>query len=365
MSLRRSVGLILFLVIAILAVPKLVSLGSGTAPPPLPLQPPEKLPVKSFKLVPEPLEERLATTGTIRADEHVELVSEVAGKVSAIHFQEGSRVVQGQLLLAIDDTEIRAQQARVVHQLELAEQREKRQRELLEQGVISQQDYDSVYSELQVLQAEQQLWEARQVKTQIRAPFAGVIGLRYVSAGSYLTPQTLIATLQALDMVKIDFSVPEKYTSAVVPGREIAFRVKSKDQPFRGVITAIEPNVDSGTRSLTLRARCANPDHLLWPGAFADVELVVRRIEGALSVPSIAVIPELGGKKVFVVQNGVARERQVETGIRTADRVQILRGLAAGDEVIISGLQRLRSETAVAAELVDPKRALAESNPEL
>lgn len=348
-SLRKSLGWVIALaIIAALAVPKLLTESdSSKAQAAAPAKTEERPLVRYRVLAPELLEERLSTTGTLRAAEQVELVSEIAGKVQEIFFREGRRVAAGELLLRLDDTELTANRTRAVYQLELAQQRESRQQQLLGEGVIAQQDYDRALSELNVLKAELQLIDVRLLKTEIRAPFGGMIGLRFVSPGSFLTPQTRIATLQSVKTMNVDFSIPEKYAGVVQPGRRIQFRVKSSDQPFGGEIVALEPSIDAETRSLTVRARCDNPAGLLWPGAFADVEIAVRRIEEALTVPSIAIIPELGGKKVFVLEDGRVLPRSVETGIRTADRVQVLSGLETGDKVIVSGLERLRSGSEV------------------
>ena len=165
------------------------------------------------------LTERLATIGTVRANEEVEIVSEISGKISAIHFDEGSRVAAGQLLLKIDDSELIAERQRALYRVELAERAEARQQQLLDDGVISSETYDVALGELNVLRAELQLIEAQLLKTEIRAPFGGVIGLRWVSPGSYLSSQTRIASLHDLDPVKIDFSVPERYSALMKIGR--------------------------------------------------------------------------------------------------------------------------------------------------
>jgi membrane fusion protein (multidrug efflux system) len=207
---------------------------------------------------------------------------------------------------------------------------------------VSQENYDFAQSELNVLRAELELAEGRLLKTRIHAPFGGIVGLRDVSVGSYLTPQTRIATLQDVDPVKVDFSVPEKYVRHLKAGGQIQFRTKGSDEVHTGIILAVEPLIDLDTRSLTVRAQSPNPNGALVPGAFADVEIVVRRIQGALAVPSRAVIPELGGKKVFVYENGEAQPRSVETGLRTAETVEVTRGLEPNDRVIVTAIQRLR-----------------------
>jgi membrane fusion protein (multidrug efflux system) len=226
--------------------------------------------------------------------------------------------------------------------LQLAEQREAQQRRLLSEGIISQEEYDQELNQRNVFAAELELIESQLAKTEIRAPFAGTIGLRAVSLGSFVSPQTRIATLQDLDPIKLDFSLPEQYSGTVEVGAAVAFRVKGIDRSFRGEIFAIEPAVDPETRSLLLRAASPNPGRALLPGGFADVEVTVREVAQALAVPAIAVVPEQAGKKVFVVEDGIARERKVETGIRTRDLIEITAGLSAGERVITSGLQQVR-----------------------
>ncbi len=349
---RRILGILIALGVVVgLALPKLKTRAAAedtvaTAPTQAPV-----LRVEVERAAPRELVERLATTGTVRANEQVELVSEISGKIEEIFFEEGTRVAAGQVLLKIDDEALQAERERIRFRVELAERQEERQRELLEEGVISQDGYDLALNQLNVLRSELRVNEARLLKTEIRAPFAGVIGLRYVSPGSYLSPATRIATLQDLSSVKLDFSVPEKYSSRMRRGGEVTFSVKGSEQEFRGQIYAIEPSVDPDTRSLLLRARCPNPERILVPGAFADVRLVVQRVEDALTVPAIAVIPELGGKKVFVLEDGIAQPRQVTTGIRTDERVQVVSGLEPGEPVIVSAIQQLRPGLEVEADV--------------
>jgi len=337
-----GVGAVAALIAGILIVPRFLdrrNVASGPPPAPATAGP---LRVDVLTVEPRTLSERLATTGTVRANESVDLVSEIAGVAQSIRFVEGQPVEAGELLVKIDDSELQAQRDRVLHRLRLAELREQRQRELREQGVVSEQEYDLVDSERNVLRAELRLIEATLAKTEIRAPFSGVVGLRYVSEGSLLSPQTRIATLQDLDPAKIDFTLPERYAGLVRPGGSIEFRVKGIDRAFRAEVYAVEPRISAETRSLIVRARTPNPRHALLPGAFADVSLVVNEVENALAVPSLAVVPELGGKKVFVVEDGLAQPRRVETGIRGETEVQITAGLEPGDRVIVSAIQRLQ-----------------------
>jgi membrane fusion protein (multidrug efflux system) len=338
---RWGLGLAIALaIIAALAVPKVLPLLDEEQPDATAGE--KILRVRVHEVIPTNLAERLATIGTVRADEEVDLVSEISGKVFAIHFEEGGAVAEGQLLLKIDDSEILAERQRALYRVDLARRAEARQQQLLDDGVISSETYDLALGELNVLQAELQLIEAQLEKTEIRAPFGGVIGLRWVSPGSYLSSQTRIASLHDLDPAKIDFSVPERYSGLMRIGDEITFTVEGLERVFTGTIYAIEPNVDTASRSLRMRARSPNGDGALLPGTFANVDIAVRSASDALTVPAIAVIPELGGKKVFVYDDGKAVPRTVTTGIRNDRAVEITSGLEEGDLVITTGILQLQ-----------------------
>ena len=256
-------------------------------------------------------------------------------------------------MLTINDAELQAEKKRLEYRLQLAEDRLRRQERLLEQGGVSQETYDQTANEVNVLRAELDLVEARIEKTRVRAPFSGAIGLRYVSEGSYISPQSRIATLQNIDPIKLDLSVPETYSSRSQAGAPIAFTVRGSDARYEGRIYAVEPQIDPNTRSLRLRAQAPNADRTLRPGAFADVTVVLETIDDALTVPAFAVLPELGGQRVFVVENGQAQSRSVETGVRTDSTVQVTSGLALQDTVITSGIQQLRPGLPVQIENVE------------
>jgi len=339
---RVLLGLGAVAVVMLLAWPKLrPSSGQQSAAPP-PASGTATLRVDAYVVEPHRMRDRIFVTGTIRANEEVELRSEMAGKVMAIHFQEGRAVYRDTLLVKINDSEFQAQLRKAEYRVTLATDREARQRSLFEKGGISQEEYEATLNELNVLQADVELIKAQIDKAEIRAPFDGVIGLRQVSEGSYITTTTPIATLQDIGLVKIDFSIPERYAQRVGVGDRIYFTVEGLEGTFQGDVYAVEPRIEAATRTLLLRARSANPDGRLLPGAFAEIELVFSEIEDALSVPAIAVIPEFGGKKVFIYDGGQVMPRPVETGIRTEQEVQITEGLAPYDTVIVSGLQSLR-----------------------
>lgn len=340
--LKRIVGFgVIAVVLVGLAIPKMSSSdedsGQGGGG-----QRQQPLGVDAHVVTPTSVPDRLFTTGTLRANESVELTSEAAGKITSIRFDEGSRVKKGQLLVTINDAELQAEKKRLEYRLDLAQDRERRQKQLLEEGGVSQETYDQTVNEVNVLQSELELVEARIEKTKVRAPFSGTIGLRHVSEGSYISPQTTIATLQSVNPIKIDFSVPEKYASRIQAGASITFAVRGSDERYEGHVYAIEPQIDTSTRMLKLRARAPNAEGALQPGAFADITVVFDTIEDALTVPTFAVVPELNGQQVFLLKNGQAQPRSVTTGIRMDSTVQITEGLAAGDTVITSGIQQLR-----------------------
>lgn len=339
------------LLVAAIVWPRLQSRSKEPAAAPAPAATTPAAPAAVLVTVAEvsiqPLTETLSTTGSLRANEWVSVTSEISGKVVDLRFDEGSRVAAGDLLVKIDDSELRAQLERARFRVTLAAQREAQQKRLLDEGILSREEYDRQLNEKNVFESEQRLIETQLKKTEIRAPFGGTLGLRDVSLGAFLSPQTRITTLSDIQPIKLDFSLPEKYAGLVRVGQQVTFRLKGDETPRVARIFAIEPAVDLETRSLQLRAESANPDGSLLPGAFADVEVAVRSKADALAVPAIAIVPELGGKKVFVVENGVAQPKAVETGIRTNELVEITSGLAAGEKVITSGLLQVKPGSAV------------------
>lgn len=311
------------------------------------------LPVRGYLVQPQVLENKVETSGTIVANEEVNLTSEASGKVVGLYFQEGTRVNKGQLLAQLNDNELRAQLQKAQSQQALYKAQEYRQKVLLEKQAVSQQEYDVVNTQLQTVESDIALIRAQLQKTQIWAPFDGTIGLRKVSEGAYVSPGTVISTLQNIDMVKIEFSVPEKYSARVHAGEQIVFRVRSSDKANAARIFAVEPRIDPATRNMTMRAICANPGGLLVPGAFADVELILERIDRALMIPTESLVPELNAQKVFVKKNGVAQVRVIQTGTRTRDKIQVTQGLALGDTVLTTGILQLKPDAPVRVTQMD------------
>lgn len=299
------------------------------------------VPVEALVVRPQPLANKIFTTGTLLANEEVELRSEISGRITNVYFQEGSRVTSGQLMLKVNDAELRAQLRRKELEEKLAADEELRKRNLFEIKVISQEEYDQALNRYKMIQAEREVIESQLAKTEIRAPFDGRVGLRYVSEGGYVSPNMLAATMQDLDPVKVEFAIPEKYAGLLRDGAKVLVRVGDLDSTFDGTVYAIESKIDQGTRTIKARARIPNPREILIPGAFARVELTLEEIPNAIVVPTETVIPELNGEKVFVSDNGVARAVRVTTGIRTEKSIQITAGLKAEDTLIVTGLLQL------------------------
>lgn len=311
---------------------------SGAALPPLR--------VNAVTVKPQLFSETITTSGTLRAEEGVDLQVEISGKVVAINFQEGSSVKKGDLLLKINDSELQAALARATYRKQIVELKEARLAPLLKNGGVPQQDYDAVLNDLNVQKAEIDLINAQIAKSEVRAPFDGVIGLRFVSEGAFITATsnaaTRIATLQSIQNLKVDFNVPERFASRIKAGTPILFSVVGDSRKHHGTIYAIEPRIDVATRTVLLRALCPNPGTNLFPGAFASVEFPLTNIENAILVPSVAVVSGLNEKNVFVVNDGKVSKRKVEIGTRTESQVHILAGLTPGDQVVVSALQQMR-----------------------
>jgi membrane fusion protein (multidrug efflux system) len=298
--------------------------------------------VDAVAIEPRPFRETLFATGSLVARETVQLQSERAGVVREIRFEEGKAAKTGDILVVIDDSELRAQLARAEATLKLGEVTHARQRTLLESRGISQAEFEQSQANLEIGKAEVALIESQLAKTRIRAPFDGVAGLRRVSVGTYLTPGTVICSFQDIDALKIDFTLPERYLSYLEVGQRVTFRIAGRAEKFEATIAAIEPSVDVQTRSLLIRATVPNEEQRLLAGSFAEVEVTLDEIKDAILIPPIALIPGLKQQTVFVYRDGKAEERKVQPGLRTADAVQIIEGLAPGELLITSGILQLR-----------------------
>jgi len=298
-------------------------------------------PVEAVVIRPQLLENRIYSTGTVLANEEVQLRSEISGRVTGVFFAEGSRVKKGTLLLKINDQELQAQLKRKQLEQALASDEERRQRALLDISGISRETYDKSLNSLNMVKAEEELIRSQLAKTEILAPFDGVIGLRYVSEGGYVTPSVLISSMQDTDPMKVEFSVPEKNARKLKNGTEILVRIGDSPEARKGYVYAVESMIDPGTRTIKARATIPNPDGALIPGSFAKVEVTLDVVRDAIMIPSGALIPRISDEIVYICQNGKARSLSIISGIRTDSGTQVVEGLAPGDTLIVSGLLQL------------------------
>ena len=339
---------IFVLVIVVLALLKWKFFPTESAAPPTAASgklPPA--PITAMVLKTQTLSNQIQSSGTIMANEEVQLQTETAGKILKIYFKEGRAVRKGEVLVKINDAELLAQQKRLSLQIQLAEQTETRQRKLVAIGGISQAEYDQALNQLNALKADAELVQAQLAKTTLTAPFDGIIGLKSISEGSYVTTATPVATIQQINPLKIDFSIPEQYAPQVHIGSTLQFTVQGSAQTYTGSLFAIEPKIEPATRSLKLRAVCPNAATTLYPGSFAKIELNLDEQPNTLLIPTEALIPELKGQKVFVYKSGKAVPQKVETGIRNDSTIQITKGLQAGDTIITTGIMQLKPNAAV------------------
>ena len=303
--------------------------------------------VSGIVLKPQVFLDNLSLSGSIEANEQVDIRSEVSGIVESINFQEGTMVSKGQVLFKVNDIELRAQLANVKTSQGLASENERRAKLLLEKEAISQEEYDIASADFKSSKAQTQLIQAQIAKTTVRAPFSGKIGLRSISNGTYVTPTTPIAKLVNTSQLKITFSIPEKYASQMKVGNALSFTTAGAAEKFSAKIYAIEPEIEIATRTLKVRAIAQNPDGKLYPGTFANVALPLDHIKDALLVPTEAIIPIQNGKKIFISENGKAKEVVVQTGSRTEKEILVLTGLKAGDTVLTSGVMTLKNGSPV------------------
>lgn len=303
------------------------------------------LQVEGFALHPVLFDNALVITGSILANESIELKSEASGKITKINFKEGTQVKQGDLLVQINDEEIRAQIEKQRYMQKLNKDIEYRQRQLRQKDAISEEEYENALNNLNTTISDIKLLEAQLQKTRVFAPFTGTIGLRYVSIGAYIVPTTVIATLYSTSPAKIEFAVPSRYTTQITTGKKIRFTVENDTSKiYEGEVYAIEPRIDEETRTLKLRALAENADGQLIPGQFVKIDLILSSRKDALLIPTQAVIPGQGGQKVFVARGGKAQELSIETGTRTNLKIEVVSGLAPGDTVITTGILQLRNE---------------------
>jgi membrane fusion protein (multidrug efflux system) len=285
------------------------------------------------------INEVVEASGTILANEATEIRPEISGRITQLNIREGAVVPKGSLLVKIYDADLQAQLNKLLVQLQIAEKTEERQKELLKIGGIAQQDYDLSTLQVSNIKADIELTRVNISKTEIRAPYNGRLGLKSISPGAYISPTTLITTITQMNQMKIEFSVPEKYSAQINNGLTLDFMLDGSTKSYKANVLAREGSVDQNTRNLRIRAVVqGGADQFLVPGTFAKVRMILGENSNAIMIPSNAVIPQARNKQVALYRGGMASMIDIDTGIRDSSNVQVLSGLKAGDTLVTSGL---------------------------
>ncbi len=291
--------------------------------------------------------DKIEVPGSLLPSEQTQIKSEVSGRVVQLNIQEGSVVAKNALLIKLFDGDLQTQLKKLKVQLEIAKKTQERQGELLKINGISQQEYDLVELNVQTLKVDIEATLIAISKTEIRAPYKGQVGLRYISLGAYISPADVITTLREVSELKLEFSIPEKYAKEIQKGDKVSFKVDGGSQTHQAIVLATENSVEQSTRTLRVRALVKNNHPELVPGVFAKVNLQLGKDSLALMVPTQSVIPNARNKQVIVLKKDSAVFTVVETGIRDSVFVQITSGLQVGDTVITSGLMVIRPNAKV------------------
>lgn len=309
---------------------------------------PRAVPVEVASVETMTVNEEVEALGTLAADESVIIASEIAGRVVALGFKEGERVKAGQDLVKLDTAILDAELKQALADLGLARDTNERLRALVQRGSGTQVALDESTARLASSEARVQLAKAKLAQSTIVAPFSGVVGLRSVGIGDYVSVGKPLIVLTSIDPIKVDFRVPEIYLSRVKVGQPVQVRVDAvPDRTFTGQIFAIDPVVDVNGRAIRLRANVPNGDLALKPGLFARLSITVDQRENAMIIPEMAVVPDGVGKMIYVAENGKARRVAVELGKRLPGKVEVVSGLKPGMQIITAGQMRLRDGSTI------------------
>jgi membrane fusion protein, multidrug efflux system len=303
---------------------------------------PMGMPVEVAVARTDTVRDEIAATGQIEAVQSIDLRPEVDGRIVEILIREGQEVDQGTPLFKVDDAQLRAQVAQLEAQRDLAQQALARAKDLAQQNASSTADLEKAEAEARSAGAQYDLQRIRLERTTVRAPFAGVVGQRYVSLGDYVTSTTRLASLHTVNPQRASFQVPERFARSLSPGQAVTFRVAAiAGRDFIGEVDFVDPIVQLPGRTILVKARVPNPRRLLQPGMFIEARLVTAVRPNAIVIPEDAVVPTEGANAVWAVVDGKADRRQVSLGVRTPGFVEILDGVKAGDQVVVGGLELL------------------------
>ncbi len=303
--------------------------------------------VEGYIVKTKQVSDREELPGSIIANETTEIHPEISGRLVYLNINEGKTVGKGALLAKIYDGDLQAQLKKLNVQVAVAEQTVKRMGELLKISGVSQQEYDLSVLQVNTIRADMDIIKTNISRTEVRAPFSGTLGLKNISSGSYVTPQTIISTIRQNSQLKLDFVLPERFTSSLKTGQLVDFTVEGNSKKYTARIIAAESGLAENTRSQNIRAVVTNNDGKLLPGVFAKVVTDFNTDPNGIVIPTQAILPQARGKKVIVYRSGVATFTDVTTGIRDSSLVQILTGLKAGDTIITTGLMSLKPDAKV------------------
>jgi membrane fusion protein (multidrug efflux system) len=312
-------------------------------------------------VAPRSISNQIEANGSVMANEYVELHPETNGRIVYLNVPEGASVTKGAVIARINDADLQATLEKSRAQLDLYQKTEEREHKLLDINGINQADYDLAVSNVNSTKADIDYTQAQLDKTVIRAPFDGIVGLRQVSPGAYVTPANIIATVQQVDKIKVDFTLPEQYAAFIRPGTLVDILLDAQTNTRRkGLIIATEPQINTTSRNLKVRALLR--DGLAHPGAFVKVFVDAGSGKKAIMVPTNCIIPEDKNNQVIVVRSGRAKVLNVETGVREADNIEITKGLVTGDTVIVTGVLFARPDQPVtirSVKTIDDNEAVA------
>ncbi len=290
----------------------------------------------------------IPAVGSLRSDEHVQIAPEIAGRIAEIRFQEGEPVKQGEILVLLDDALTRAEVSEAEARLYLAKANFERADTLQKSRNIAERAYDEARANFETARAAHELAQVRLAKHTIRAPFNGIVGFRALSAGAFISVGATLVNLEKIDVLKLDFKIPEIYLADVQVGQTVDVTVDAlPKRTFQAEIYAIDPLIDVNGRALQIRARLKNPELVLRPGLFARISIRGRTEREVVMVPESAIVPRAGEFLIFRVEDGKAVESKVALGNRRAGMVEVTSGLLGGTTVVTAGHQRLKNGSPV------------------
>jgi len=305
--------------------------------------PPAAIDVSIAKL--ETYNNTIQANGTIIANEYIEIKPEINGRIVSLNINEGKPVAEGTLLAKIFDDDLQAQLKKYQAQLKIAQTTEQRLKNLIQANGINQQDYDIAANNVNNTQADIDYTKAQIRKTEIRAPFSGIIGLRMISKGAFVSQNTVLASLQQIQQLKVDFVLPENYANLLKTGRKVA--IINNNEKLTATIIAIEPLINTATRNIKVRALLNSKKANINPGAFVKVNIGEDELRKAILIPTNCIIPDTRNSKVALIKNGKVTLTPIETGYRSKDKVEIIKGIEVGDTFAINGILFLKPNAVV------------------